>query len=221
MDEGESLQNQPFLIKRIPLQDFAPGYYQVSATLTGPTAGEIATSRGEFVVSHLAGVPRPLPFNKTYPPLSHAYFAVLRAHQYLEMEKNDLAILETAPFFDRSNPNREIAKVLARAHFQKRDYPMVVEILKPLMSVEEFEIQELAGKSYFALKEYPSAVERFKLALTAAGEVLEIINLIGYSYLEMGETKEAFRYFERSLRLSSDQPKVREIVDKIGRGRDI
>ena len=217
-DLEESLHDQAFFIKRIPLQDYLPGYYKVTATLTDETGGERSTSRGEFALSHFA-VPRPWPFNKIYPPLSHAYFAVIRARQYLEMEKNDPAILEITPFYDRSSPNQEIAKVLARAHFQKRDYPMVIEILKPLMSVQEFEIQELAGKSYFALKDYPRAVERFKLALAAAGEVVEIINLIGYSYLEMAETKEAFRYFERSLRLFSDQPQIREIVNKIRSGQ--
>jgi len=214
-DVEESLRDQSFVIKSILLKDYVPGYYKVTAILTDTTGGEISTSRGEFALSHLAIVPRPVPFNKIYPPLSHAYFPVLRAHQYLEMENSGLAILEITPFYDPSNPNQEIAKVLARAHFQKRAYPTVVEILKPLANVQEFEIQELAGKSYFALQEYPSAVERFKLALLAAGEVVEIINLIGYSYLEMGETKDAVRYFERSLRLASDQPKIRDIVGKI------
>jgi tetratricopeptide (TPR) repeat protein len=214
----EPLPDQAFLIKSLPLQDYLPGYYTVTATLTEATGRELSASRGEFALSHLA-VPRPWSFNKLYPPLSHAYFAMIRARQYLEMEKNDLAILEITPFHDRTNPNREIAKVLARANFQKRDYPIVIEVLEPLMSLQDFEIQELAGKSYFALKDYPRAVERFKLALTAAGEVVEIINLIGYSYLEMAKTNEALRHFERSLSLFSDQPKIREIVNKIKKGR--
>jgi uncharacterized protein HemY len=160
-------------------------------------------------------VPKSWQFNKTYPPLSHAYFAVMRAHQYLEMEKNDQAIQELMPFHDPSNPNKEIAKVLARAHFQKKDYQKVVELLEPLKSAQEFEIQELTGKSFFALKQYPRAIESFEIALKSAGEVIEIINLIGYSYLEMAETREALRYFERSLNLLADQPQIQRIVNRI------
>jgi len=214
----DALPDRPYLIKRIPLQAYPPGYYRVTATWTGGEGKALSTSSGDFAVAHLA-VPRPWPFHRTYPPLDHAYFAAIRARQYLALDKNDLAILEIAPYYDRTGPNAEIAKVLARANFQKRDYPRVLEILDPLGNLEDFEIQELAGKSFFALKEYPRAVERLKIALTAAGDVIEIINLIGYSCLEAGRTEEALKYFERSLGLFSDQPKIRDIADKIRKGR--
>ncbi|MBE3144285.1 MAG: GWxTD domain-containing protein [Planctomycetes bacterium] len=214
-DSEEPVQERAFLIQKIPLQDYPPGYYKVKATLSDAAEGEISTSSGEFIVSHVAYVPKPWQFNKTYPPLNHAYFAVIRAFQYLEMGKNDQAIQEIMPFHDPSNPNKEIAKVLARAYFQKKDYQMVVEVLDPLKSAQEFEIQELAGKSFFALKLYPKAIESFEMALTSSGEVIEIINLIGYSYLEMAENREALRYFERSLDLFADQPQIQKIVNKI------
>jgi GWxTD domain-containing protein len=218
-DLEAQVQNQAFLIQKIPLQDYPPGYYKVTATLADAAEGEISTSSGQFIVSHVAYLPSPWQYNKTYPPLDHAYFAVIRAYQYLEMGKNDQAIQEIAPLYDQSNPNKEIAKVLARAYFQKKEYLKVVEILEPLKNVQEFEIQELAGKSFFALKQYSRAIESFEMILKSSGEVIEIINLIGFSYLEMAETREALRYFERSLNLFADQPQIQRIVNKIKEGR--
>jgi len=215
IDSEEPVQNRGFLVKKIPLQDYVPGYYNISVAMIDPAGEEISTTSNEFIVSHLPNISRPWRLNKLYPPLSHGYFAVIRAHQYLSLEKNDMAIREIAPFYNRVAPNKEVARLLAQAYFQKKNYPMVVKILEPLRHIQEYEIHELAGKSFFALKEYQNAIEHFKLALKTTGEILEIINLIGYSYLEINDTKEALDFFERSLIVNPDQPHIREIVNRI------
>lgn len=215
IESEESVQNRIFFVKKIPLQDYVPGYYKISVAMINSVGEEISTTSNEFIVSHLPYISRPWRFNKLYPLLSHGYFAVIRAYQYLKLGENDAAIREIAPFYDQVAPNKEIAKSLAQAYFQKKDYSKVVEILEPLRNIQEYEIHELTGKSFFALKKYQNAIEHFKLVLNTAGEILEIINLIGYSYLEINNMKEALNFFKRSLIVNPDQPHIREIVNRI------
>lgn len=215
IESEEPVQNRTFFVKKIPLQDYVPGYYKISVTMIDPVGKEISKTSNEFIVSHLPYISRPWRFNKLYPLLSHGYFAIIRTYQYLKLGENDAAIREIAPFYDQVTPNKEVAKALAQAYFQKKEYSKVVEILDPLKNIQEYDIHELAGKAFFALKEYQSAIEHFKLVLSTAGEILEIINLIGYSYLEINDTKEAVNFFERSLIVNPNQPHIREIVNRI------
>jgi tetratricopeptide (TPR) repeat protein len=84
-----------------------------------------------------------------------------------------------------------------------------------LRDTQDFEILELTAKSYFFLNDYANALDVFKKALATGGEVVEIINLVGYSYLKLNNPREALNYFQRSLKLNSNQPEIKEIVEKI------
>jgi GWxTD domain-containing protein len=204
-------------LERFPLQDYQPGYYSVRVKLTDPEGKAICEQSGEFIVSQLAAIPRPWSFNKVYPPLSHPYFAMMRAYQYLGLEENDLAVRELEPLYDAANPHNEVAKLLARAHMNKKEFSEVIDILTPIKDVQDLEILELLGKSYFFSGDYEAAVDFFHKALAVGGEIIDIINSIGISYLRMNRPEDALPYFERSLKLSPDQPEIRETVEKIKR----
>ncbi|UCC38698.1 MAG: GWxTD domain-containing protein [Candidatus Aminicenantes bacterium] len=211
----ELVGDQTYFLKKYQLSDFASGYYKVLVTVRDNEGNEILSERSEFSVSHRSNIPRPWSYSKIYPPLWHPYFSMVRAYQYLGLEKFGRVIHEVENLYNRANPHKEIAKLLALAYFNLSDYARVIEVLDPIKEVQEVEIIELIGKSYFQLESFESAIEYFKKTLITGGEIIEIINLLGYSYLEIDDRTEALSYFERSLKLSPNQPKIREIIEKI------
>jgi len=211
----ELVGDQTYYLKKFPLSDFAPGYYKVLVIVKDNEGNEILSEGREFSVSHRPNIPRPWSYSKIYPPLGHPYFSIIRAYQYLGLGKYDRVIQEIENLYNKENTHKEIAKLLAKAYFNLNDYARVIEVLDPLKEVQEVEIFELIGKSYFQLENFENAIEYFKKALITGGEIVELINLLAYSYLKANDTREALRYFERSIKLSPNQPKIREIIEKI------
>lgn len=215
VNHAEPIGNQTYFLKKFPLNDFKAGYYKVRICVTDKTGKEILTEKSEFSVSPFARIPRPWNISKIYPPSYHPSFSFIRANQYLGLGKNDLVIQEIERFHDKTNPNMEIAALLASAYFNKGNYPKVIEILDPLKDTQNYEIFKLIGKSYFQLKNYESAINYFKKTLIIGGEIVEILNFLGYSYFKTNDSKEALKYLERSLKLKPNQPNIKKIIEKI------
>lgn len=212
---AEQIKDQAYFLKRFPLRDYKAGYYKVQVSVADDTGNEILAEKDEFKISPLATIPRPWNYNKIYPHLNHPYFSIIRAYQYLGCSKNDSVIQEIKNFYVETNHNKEIAVLLARAYFKKGNYLKVIEILDPLRDIQDLYIFRLLGKSYFQIKNYESATEYFKKALIAGGEIIEILNFLGYCYFTTNKPKEALKYFERSLKLNPNQPNIRKVVKKI------
>jgi tetratricopeptide (TPR) repeat protein len=86
-----------------------------------------------------------------------------------------------------------------------------------MKDVQDLEILERLGKAHFFSDDYEAAIDFFQKALAVGGEIVDIINSIGISYLRMNRPEDALPYFERSLKLSPDQPGIRDTVEKIKR----
>ena len=216
----ELMGTQTFFLKKFPLENYSPGYYKITASVTDNSGTEVMKQSQEFSVSQLAFSLRPWSFRRVYPPLVHPYFNMIRAFQYLGLKEYDRAMQEIEACYDRTNPHKEMAEPLARAYFGKGDYAKVIDVLSPLKEIQEFKIIELLGKSYYALGDYRSAIDYFKKALTVGGEVIDIINTIGFCYLRINNPGEALKAFERSLKLSPNQPDIKQRVDGLkGEGK--
>jgi GWxTD domain-containing protein len=216
----EPVGTQTFFLKKFPLENYPPGYYKIGVSVTDNSGTEVIKQSNEFSVSQLTFIPRPWSFRKVYPPLVHPYFSMIRAFQYLGLKEYDRAIQEIEACYNRTNPHKEMAEPLARAYFGKSDYAKVIDVLTPLKEIQEFEILELLGKSYYALGDCRNAIDYFKKALIVGGEVIDIINSIGFCYLRINDPGEALKAFERSLQLSPNQPDIKQRVDRLkGEGK--
>jgi GWxTD domain-containing protein len=213
--QRESVQNQAYFLERFPLKGFKAGYYELRVSVVNTNGKEILSSGSEFAVVPLTVIPRPWNFNRIYPPLDHPYFSIIRATEYLGLGQNDMVIKELEKFYSPSNPQKDIALRLANAYFNKRDFPKVVTILDPLKEVQDLEIDKLLGRAYLETLNYAKAVEFFTKALAAGGEIVEILNMLGYSCFKNGDLENARKYLARSLRVNPDQPEIKRLIEKI------
>lgn len=217
-NQTEPIKDQTYFLKRFPLDDYKAGYYKVRVSVTDNRGKEILSHRGDFNVSPVTRIPRPWNLSKIYPPLYNPYFSLMRANQYLGLGKDDLVIREIEGIYDKASPNKEVAKRLARAYFNKSNYPKVIEILDPLKDSQDLEILKLIGKSHFQLKNYEEAVNYFKKALITGGQMIDVLNLLGFSYFKINDSKQALKCLERSLKLKPNQPNIKKIVERIKKG---
>jgi len=213
LTEGVGIQT--YFLKRVALKDSKPGFYKLKVALLDSTGKEVLSRESEFNISALANIPRPWNYGKIYPPLDHPYFALIRAYQYLSLGLKDKVIREIEKFYVPSQPQKEIATALASAHFAKNEYSKVIEVLDPLKGVQDLEIYRLLGRAYLETSNYAKAVEFFAKALITGGDIVEILNLLGYSYFRLNDSDNALKYLERSLKIKADQPNIRELVEKI------
>jgi len=210
-----SVQDQTYFLRRFPLKDYRPGYYKLRASVVDAAGKEVLSSGSEFNIAPLASIPRPWNFNRVYPPLDHPYFSIIRANEYLGLGQNDQIIRELEKFYSPSSPQKDIAFRLATAYFNKRDFPKVIAIMDPLKEVQDLEIDKLLGRAHLETSEYAKAVEFFTKALAAGGEIVEILNLLGYSHYKNNDLMSARKYLERSLKLNPNQPEIKRLIEEI------
>ncbi len=216
--QTESVGSETSFLKRFPLKDFKAGYYKFRVSLVDVEEKEMLTSESDFMIAAIAGIPRPWIFNRTYPPLDHPYFSYIRAIQYLGLGQNDQVIKELEKFYVPLKPHKDFALVLGKAYFNNKDYLKTIAILDSLKESQDLEILILLGRSYLEALNYDKAVDIFIKALTTGGEIVELLNLLGYGYFKLDDAPNALKYLERSLKINPDQPNIKQLMEKIRPG---
>ena len=217
--QAEQIGDQTYFLRKFSLRDYKPGYYKLRVAVNDASGKEVFSKESEFNLSSLSAIPRPWNYNKIYPPLGHPYFALIRAYEYLSLSQNDKVIRELEKFYVPSTPQKDIGTVLATAYFNQNDYAKAIAILDPLKDVQDLEILKLLGKSHFQLGNYEKSIEYFNKALMIGGEMVEVLNLLGYSYSKNNDSQNSLRYLERSLKLNPEQPNIRQLVERLRKGK--
>jgi GWxTD domain-containing protein len=199
------------------LADFPPGYYRVEVALLDGAGREIGKAKEDFEVSLAAAVPRPLVMAKIAAAAKDADDLLATGVQL--MNKDDLqgarARLERAY---RLAPQREdLAVAYAQALFRLKDFVRVKDTLSPWADAEALapEVPALLGQACHALGEFAEAAEHYKAYLVRFGANVDILNFLGTCYFQLGNREEALKAWTKSLEVSPDQPKIKDLVDSL------
>ena len=215
-----SLKDEPagdLFVEAKPLAGFAPGYYRVRVALAGPDGREIDARAEDFELSPLASIPRPMVVARVAKSFGREDYlfvtgAELNASGALTDAAARLAEAHTL------KPDREdIAAAYGQCLYMLKDYARAKELLKPLASGgrAEAEVLSTLGRAAHALNEFAEAAEYYKEYLQRFGSNIEIMNYLGTCWFELGNSDEALKIWEKSLEISPDQPKIREILERL------
>jgi GWxTD domain-containing protein len=199
------------------LADFPPGYYRVEVALLDGAGREIGKAKEDFEVSLAAAVPRPLVMAKIAAAAKDADDLLATGVQL--MNKGDLqaarARLERAY---RLAPRREdLAVAYAQALFRLKDFVRVKDTLLPWADAEAPapEVPALLGQACHALGEFAEAAEHYTAYLVRFGANVDILNFLGTCHYQLGNREEALKAWTKSLEVSPDQPKIKDLVDSL------
>ena len=209
----EAVSGRRYFIKAFSEAGLQPGYYALSVTLVDTAGKEISTSKERFAISASSAVPKPWRFDKLYPPAAHPYYAVIRAYEYIGLGEPAKAAASVESLYDEKDPNITITLILARAYFNMKDDNRVVSVLEAARKQENPEANLLLGKSLYRLGRFSDALPVLEAALRSIGQTVELLNLVGTSYLKIGQQDRGIPYLVRSLEADPNQPEIRKAIE--------
>ncbi len=208
----------PDILELQDLRDFAPGYYEVEATLVGPDGRARLAAKEIFEVSAFPEVPRPLIVSRVTPAAGRESLQYLTGLQFLA--RGDLEAAEARLSEARLlRPERaDYAYGYAQALYLGKKYERTLEVLGPFTgpgAEPPAELLALAGRAGHALGRFAEAASFYEACLAKGGTNVEILNFLGTCQFQLGRRDEALRTWEKSLDLSPDQPRIRELVESL------
>jgi GWxTD domain-containing protein len=200
-----------------PLKDFRPGYYQARVTLLDGQGKEIAMTKENFEVSPAVAVPRPLVISKVTKGSTREDDLYATGVQALNLGDVETARARLAEAHAKSPQRADVAVAYAQLLFRLKEYQKVKDVLSPWAGAEAPapEIPALLGQVCQALGEFSEASTYYTSYLTRYGANIDILNYLGTSQFQLGNTAEALKAWTKSLELNPNQEKLRALVDSL------
>lgn len=199
-----------------PLSVFAPGYYKVRVEFLDGKGARLDAKSADFELSTRPSIPRPM--------VVASVAAAYKREDYLyatgleSMNAGDLkgAASRLAEAYALNPAHPHIAAAYGLCLLTVEDFGRAKEVLAPLAAGEQGSAEVLAalGRTHHALGEFAEAAARYREYLERFGANVEIMNLLGTCYFKMGDREEALEAWKKSLEISPDQPRIRELVEK-------
>jgi len=199
------------------LAEFPPGYYQVAVSLVDPQGREVAARKENFEVTTLPAFPRPMVISKVLPPLKREDYLYETGLQY--DHKGDVAEAGTrlSEAYAIAPQRVDLAVAYGLVLFRKGDFKRTKEVLLPFAGGQEppAEALSLVGQACHALGQYQEAITHYAAYLARFGMNIDILNYLGTCYYQLGNREEALKAWTKSLEVSPDQEKIRNLVETL------
>ncbi len=209
-------ENSRDFLEEISLEKLAPGRYAIRVSLLDKSGRELLSERENYRITET-----PLPGSwvsaQTSPPSGDPFYSNIIGIQHLNKGDLDIALQELSTAYERESEALDYALDYSRALLISKEFKKVRDILVPFVEAKDvsFDLFYYLGEASKEISQYEEAIYYYQKALSHRGNVVEILNSIGTSYLELGNKKEALRAWEKSLGVNPDQKAIREAIDKL------
>jgi len=207
----------PNIVEEFPLSEFPPAHYGIQVLVL--TDGNAVLSESEeFDVTHLESIPRPWFRSKILPDSDDPIYAYLVGTQLFNSGRIEEARENLERAYRRKPDSADFALNLAQVYMALADYKKIEPILLPFLNQEKpskYELYLVMGRAYKNLGESSKAIEIFDRAISHYGLNVNILNMIGECYFQMGNASAALTAWEKSLEMSPDQPEIRKHVEAL------
>ncbi|MGH9333464.1 MAG: tetratricopeptide repeat protein, partial [Vicinamibacteria bacterium] len=120
------------------------------------------------------------------------------------------------------NPDLPMARwKLAAVHIAFEQPDPALQLLLPMEQsfAGQYEVVGGLGFAFYLKGEYRKAVEYLERAMTLRPPDALLLNALGYSHLQLGNTERARGAFERSLQMEPGQSEVERLLASVGESR--
>lgn len=204
------------VLEHFPLQDFSPGFYQVSVHLVKDN-NTLHSENERFEITPAAGFPRPWTQTTSLSPISNPAYSLIVGRQYYNYGKTEKARIELERAHQNLPDSQEISLPLANVYFTFQEYEKSKKVLLPFAESEDaqYGVLFLLGKTHKALGEYDKAIFILDRTINRFGNNIFLLNSLGECYFRLRRFKEALAALEKSLELKIDQPEIKDMVELI------
>jgi GWxTD domain-containing protein len=207
----------PGVVHVQPLTDFPPGYFQVRVALLDGQGREVAAQKDNFEVSPAPAVPRPLVISKVVSSVRSEDDLFITGVQYMNTGDLETARSRVSEAYAKSPQRPDIAVAYSQILFRMNDFNRVKEVLLPLAGGEAplGEVLALLGQACHALGQYQQALTYYAAYITRYGLNIDILNYLGTCYFQLGNREEALKAWTKSLEISPNQEKIKNLVESL------
>ena len=120
--------------------------------------------------------------------------------------------------FQRKPDSVHYALNLARVCMAMTEYKKVVSILLPFLNQPKapaYEVFYITGQAHQNLGELNKAIEAFNKAISHHGLNINLLNVLGECYFQLGDVSEALAAWEKSLEINPEQPQIKKNVEAL------
>jgi len=206
-----------FFSEEQTLKTFAPGYYKVKVSLLDAAGKEQDSKSGDFELSTLPSVPRPMVVANVTKSFERADYLYATGLEFMNAGSFKDAVERLAEAWSLKPDRPEIAAGYGQCLFFLQDYRKAKAVLLPLAPAGKAsaEVLSVLGRTCHALGEFTEAVGYYREYLERFGTNIEVMNLLGTCYFQLGNKDEALKIWEKSLQISPDQPKIKALIDSL------
>ena len=206
-------KNMNFL-EKVSLKDFSCDYYSLKVSVYNAN-NKVLEENSDFYIAPLK-LKRPwilsLPMNKA----DKAEKFNILGNQYFN--KRDYKRAKS--FFEKSfsyNPlSLKYAIDFSRVLLRLKEYNKIENIVEPfLKGADRNKFLLIKARALHGLKKYQEAINFYGEYLTHLGMNINVLNALAHCYLNVGNKKEAIKFWEISLQEDPKQEKIKNLVLKL------
>ncbi len=150
------------------------------------------------------------------PPADDPFYDFVRGTQHMNAGETLKGAGELAGAYIRRPDSVEFAVGYAQSLLAEKNPVLARDVLLPLVDSPEarFELFATLGRAAKDSADYTGAVKWFGKSLSFRGNVVEALNAMGECYLELGDNDLALEAFKKSLAISPNQDRIKELIKK-------
>ena len=205
------------LMKKVPLIDFPPGNYEITATVLKGEKEMIVSEPATFTVTPRPTVRAPWFYTRDYPTVDTYIYHSMKGRLYAVTGKLEEAVAELQKAVTQ-NPDYIVGRLqLADILLNKRDFQEVIHILEPVVinDPNNYDVLLRLGISSSGMQEYRDAIRYYERARGLKPPTTELLNSLGAAYYDSGNLEKAKEVFAESLKLKPDQPYIKQLLEKL------
>lgn len=207
----------PNIIQRFSLQEFLPAHYRIQVSFLADKR-EVVSNSEEFDITYSKTIARPWIYSKLLPPPQDPAYLYLIGTQLFNSGqiKEAEAYLEEA--FQKRPDLVSFALNLARVYMSLAEYKKIEQVLLPFLNQAKepaYEVLFIMGKAYQNMGQLNKAIEVFNKAISHYGLNINLLNVLGKCYFQLGSKEEALAAWEKSLEINPKQPQIKKSVEAL------
>lgn len=196
----------------------APGYYRAEVEILGADGRPVLAQKDNFIVLAQAFPVQPWVYARFHEPFPGAeHFRVLGSERFLARDYAGAEETLRCGLALRDEPATRL--LLAKTLYGQGRHRDSLDVANPLREAGDREAAKVAALDLAALKDWAGALAVLDRLMESATE-LGVLNLAAECQWNLGRPELALPLVRKSLALSSDQPDMRALEEKILKSPD-
>ncbi|MBN1939670.1 MAG: GWxTD domain-containing protein [Candidatus Aminicenantes bacterium] len=217
--DSQPLRETMTFFPELAAAELSPDNYDVKISLLDAGGNVLSEKTTGFSLETKASKSHPGAVSKTTPSTGRFLFQYMRAYQYAQLDRVDLAEAAYKSAFGQ-NPGY-LQKVPEYAGFLIRigKNDEALELAETLRSDERFRYSYFLtkGMALYAKGRFAEAAETLAEGNRIYNSDITLLNALGESYFKIGRNQDALVVLNASIKLNPEQPAIKRMIEEIQR----